>query len=374
MKLKQGILFSFIAITFSMLFSSCREDIDLTGDAQETAVVYGLLNQADTVHFVKVNRAFISNDNSLITAQIPDSNYFENIDATIKEIVNGNVVRTWTLQDTIIDNKEPGVFYAPEQKLYYFKTTAAQPLIANSNTQYKLDVNVNEGEFSVSGITKLIAGMSITNPPTIPFTFVTNNVAVDGYAKSKISFMQGDAFVANIKIQITIKEFIGSDSTSKVLDWNVGDLNSTDMTSSTSSMDANGKTFYTVIRDGVTNNPNITKRMLESIKVVLTGGSEDLEKYIKLVSPSSSLAQTKPTFTNLTASKERKVVGIFTSRNTKTLTKLDWYNIAGTSNYPSAINKNSMKELAIGALTGSLLFCTDNPAYGGSAPEQFFCN
>lgn len=372
MKFKQGILFSFIAIAFSMLVSSCKEDIDLTGDAQETAVVYGLLNQADSVHFVKINRAFISNDNSLITAQIPDSNYFKNIDATIKEIVNGNVVRTWTLKDTIIDNKEPGVFYAPEQKLYYFKTTAAQPLIANSNTQYKLDVSVNEGEFTVSGVTKLIAGMAITQPQSY-FTFATSDVSTKGYATSTIGFTKGDAFVANVKIQININEIIGSDTTAKTLDWNVGDLNSASMTTSTNLVNANGKTFYTVIRDGVTKNPNITKRMLKSIKVILTGGSEDLEKYMKLAAPSSSLAQTKPTFTNLTATNDRKVVGIFSARSTITISKEDWI-LFGVSTYKVAIDKNSMKELGIGSLTGSLLFCTDNPQYNIGTPEQYFCN
>jgi hypothetical protein len=372
MKLKQGILFSFIAVTFSMLVSSCKEDIDLTGDAKETAVIYGLLNQADSVHFVKINRAFISNDNSLITAQIPDSNYFQNIDATIKEIVNGNVVRTWILKDTIIENKEPGVFYAPEQKLYYFKTTVAQPLIANANTQYKLDVSVNEGEFAVSGITKLIAGMSITQPQSY-FTFATSDVATKGYATSTVGFNKGDAFVANVKIQITIKEYIGSNFTTKILDWNLGDLNSASMTTATNLVNANGKTFYTVIRDGVTNDPNITKRMLKSIKVILTGGSEDLEKYMKLAAPSSSLAQTKPTFTNLTATNDRKVVGIFSARSTTTISKEDWI-LFGVSTYKVAIDKNSMKELGIGSLTGSLLFCTDNPQYNIGTPEQYFCN
>jgi len=373
MKLKQGILFSFIALTFSMLVSSCKEDIDLTGDAKETAVVYGLLNQSDSVHFVKINRAFLSATNSLITAQIPDSNYFKNVEATIKEIVNGNVVRTWILKDTIIENKEPGVFYAPEQKLYYFKTTAALPLKANANTQYKLDVNINEGEFSVSGITNLIAGMSITSPQGY-FTFATSDVATKGYANPAITFLKGDAFLANIKIQITIKEFIGSDSTSKTLDWNIGDLNSSSMTSASNSLNANGKTFYTVIRDGVTNNPNITKRMLDSIKIVLTGGSEDLEKYMKLVSPSSSLAQTKTTFTNLTATNDRKVIGIFSARSTITISKKDFYNFPGTSTYKVAIDKNSWKELGIGSLTGSLLFCTRNPQYNVGTPEQYFCN
>ena len=49
----------------------------MIGDFKETAVVYGLLDQSDSVHYVKINRAFIGPGNSLEFAQIPDSNYFE---------------------------------------------------------------------------------------------------------------------------------------------------------------------------------------------------------------------------------------------------------------------------------------------------------
>ena len=115
---------SFLSIPILLLFLySCNEKINYVGEFKETAVIYGLLDHADTIHFIKINRAFIGPGNALEIAQIPDSNYFDQVDATISEYMDGNLIRTWELRDTLIQNKDTnGVFYAPEQKVYYFKT------------------------------------------------------------------------------------------------------------------------------------------------------------------------------------------------------------------------------------------------------------
>ena len=102
------LIFAFATLT---LLFSCNEKIDLIGDFKETAVVYGLLDHSDSMHYVKITRAFIGPGNALELAQIEDSSYFDAVDATIEEIQGGNVLRTWTLKDTLIENKDTnGVF------------------------------------------------------------------------------------------------------------------------------------------------------------------------------------------------------------------------------------------------------------------------
>lgn len=363
-------------ILFVLAFaSSCKEDIDLTGDAQETAVVYGLLNRADSIHYVKINRAFISNDNSLVTAQIPDSNYFRNVEATIKEVVGGAVTRTWILKDTLIENKEPGVFFAPEQKVYYFKTSSTAPLLANDNTIYTLDVDINEGEFMVSGKTELVRNMSLTAPSMNgSYTFANSPQNAVKYASSSVSFVKGTSTMADVRLKIAFDEFIGTTlANTKTFDWKLAEYGPAEL-SGTPNAVANGNTFYTLISQNATNNPAITRRKLKYISVVVTGGADELQNYISINKPSSSLAQTKPTFTNLTANNGRKVVGVFSSRGSLTLRKADWSQVG--NNYFRALDINSMRELAQGSITGHLLFCTDNPIYGPATqnPQPFFCN
>lgn len=373
MKLKSLVL-SFAALT-SLLFTSCKEDIDLIGDAEETAVVYSLLNQADSVHFVKINRAFLSNTNSLITAQIADSNYFQNVVATVKEVVNGNVTRTWILDDTLVENKEPGAFFAPEQKLYYFKTSPTQPLLANANTVYDLEININNGEFLVTGSTPLVRGVAITSPTgnNSPYSFATSNVQANGYGSPMITVSKGEAEIMNLSMKISFDEYIGSSFTTKTFTWVIDEIESIESNSVKFFM--NGQTFYTLIKDNATDNPAITKRKINNLELIVTAGSNDLKSYITINKPSSSLAQNKPTFTNLSASNGRKTVGIFSGRSTVKRIKLDWVP-SGSSNNIGAIDQNSMKELSQGTITGSLLFCTSNPNYNpnGSNPQPFFCN
>ena len=132
------------------LFNSCSEKIELIGNFDETAVIYGILDQSDSLHYIKINRAFIGPGNALDIAQIPDSSYFDQVEATVSEWVNGVQVRSWLLSDTIIDNKESnGVFYAPNQKLYYFKT-----LPTNSDQSQQISSNPSETSLNINAVYK----------------------------------------------------------------------------------------------------------------------------------------------------------------------------------------------------------------------------
>lgn len=354
--------FLYAVSAFAILnLTSCNEDIDITGDAEETAVVYGLLNSADSFHYIKINRAFISNENSLEIAQIPDSNYFEKVDAVVTEVDENDVVlRTWNLRDTILTNKEPGVFYNPEQKVYYFQTTSAAPLIANPAISYKLDISINDGEFVVSGKTTIVAGMSITSPtPSGTFTFSNTNFATQGYANTNIAFFPGESKIAEVNLKITYEEHKAASFENKTFNWRVSSLGVDDLNGSKKTVTAKGAVFYELVKESITNDPAIIQRKLRSIAIEVTGGNEDFQKYISVTKPSSSLSQVKPSFTNLTATKDRKVVGLFASRNTIRINISNQDLING--NPKEVITNASRQQLSIGAITGSLLFCSDHP-------------
>ena len=95
--------FSLLAL-FVFGLSACEDDIKLDGDFVETAVVYGLLDQADSLHFIKITRAFIGPGSALDNALIPDSSYFDQVEATVAEVVNGQITRTWELKDTVVQD------------------------------------------------------------------------------------------------------------------------------------------------------------------------------------------------------------------------------------------------------------------------------
>lgn len=353
----------FAAFTAVLLMTSCKEEIEFNGDFEETAVVYGLLDQADTIHYIKITRVFGGSNNSLEVAQIEDSSYFTDIVVVVDELVNGSVARSWTLNDTTLTNKEEGVFYSPDQKVYYFKTTPGQPLI--STASYRMTATINGGEYVVKGTTQLVQNLSITSPSqNAAMSFATSNVSENGYNTQLFNINSGNAERIDLRMKVYFDEFKNGVATEKSFTWKLGEVNGNEITPNASTyFYGSGNTFYTLVKQNVTEDPLIDKRELTRVQIIATGGSEDLNQYILLNEPSSSLAQNKPIFTNLTAvdadGNERKVIGLFSSRATVIQEKPEWVNALP---YYRAIDNNSTKELCAGTITGALLFCSDHPS------------
>ena len=353
----------------TVLVSSCSEKIDLVGDFQETAVIYGLLDQADTLHFIKITRAFIGPGDAMQIAQIADSSYFNQVDATITEELNGNVTRTWQLKDTLIQDKNTnGVFYGPIQKVYYFKTLATgqnevQVISPNPNETslhkdaiYKLKVILNNGAFEVNGETELASGLT-TTASSQNFTFKFSDNPGEYVSSSVAASSTGNCFVVNTKLEIEYNEYIGNNKTLKSFDWNLGEVDVAPNSSRT--YVALGETFYDLVKSKVVTDPQITRRTFNGIRITLVGGAEELYNYMVVNKPSSTLAQTKPSYTNLSVSNGKRVIGIFSSR--QTITSFKPFFVGAGQAYLRAIDKKSTKELCTGPITGLLLFCSDHP-------------
>ena len=367
-KIKKYLCFIFISLGLIVL-NSCNEKIKLIGDFVETAVVYGLLDQADSLHYIKINRAFIGPGNALEIAQIADSSYFTNVDATISEYLNGNLTRSWLLRDTILDNKDPnGVFYAPEQKVYYFKTmptgfngviqTSTNPQMTSLNPQaiYKIDIVINNGAFSVSGETELVRGItSAAATQNFNFKFAINP---GEYTSTGITVSStGNSYVLNTQLKIAFNEWENNTYSEKSFFWNLGEADV--QPSSSKVFTANGETFYDLMKSNCTENSTITKRTFKGVTIKITGGAEELYNFIAVNKPSSGLAQSKPTYTNLTATNGKRVIGIFSSRQTVEI--YHPFYVSPQQSYLRALDKKSTRELCQGPITGLYLFCSNHP-------------
>jgi hypothetical protein len=375
----------FSAFSIIVILFSCNEQIELSGDFKETAIVYGLLDHSDSMHYVKITRAFIGPGNAVDIAQIEDSSYFNSVYATIEELEGGTVTRTWVLSDTIIENKDTnGVFFAPTQKVYYFKTlpttistsgafgtvqTSPNPQLSslNPNAQYRLNADINDGLFRVSATTDLVNGLT-TNATSQNFTFKFASNPGEYKAQSVTISNTGNAHVVNAKIGINIAEYIGEDAVSQTIDWTIGENDV--MPNSSITFSAQGETFYNHVIDNVTNDPLIDQRNFLGFEVVMTGGSEDLYNYITVNQPSSSLAQTKPTYTNLEVTNDYRVIGIFSS--IQTIKTFRPFYVSPQQAFIRAIDKKSTQELCEGPITGLLQFCSKHPADNVVGNEESF--
>lgn len=368
---------------FLLLISlfSCNEKVDLIGDYKETAVVYGLLDHADSLHYIKITRAFIGPGSAVDIAQIEDSSYFQQVEARVTEVVGGTITRTWLLDDTIVTNKDiNGAFYAPEQKVYYFKTlptgpnevqqTSANPLMSslNKDATYKLNIKIDNGKFEVNGETELVRGLtSPSNTQNFTFKFANNPGEYLSQGVAAVNTF-GNSFVVNAAVDVYFNEYIGVNKSTKSFQWKLGETNIIPGESRT--FTAYGETFYTLMKKAVTPDPAITRRTFEGVQFTITGGSEALYNYMVVNAPSSSLSQSKPTYTNLTVTNGKGVVGIFSSRQTLRFYRSFFTNAAQA--YIRAIDKKSTRELCLGPITGLLLFCSNHPGDNVVGSEESY--
>jgi hypothetical protein len=370
-------------LVFLLLISlfSCNEKVDLIGDYKETAVVYGLLDHADSLHYIKITRAFIGPGSAVDIAQIGDSSYFQQVEARVTEVVGGTITRTWLLDDTIVTNKDiNGAFYAPEQKVYYFKTlptgpnevqqTSANPLMSslNKDATYKLNIKIDNGKFEVNGETELVRGLtSPSNTQNFTFKFANNPGEYLSQGVAAVNTF-GNSFVVNAAVDVYFNEYIGVNKSTKSFQWKLGETNIIPGESRT--FTAYGETFYTLMKKAVTPDPAITRRTFEGVQFTITGGSEALYNYMVVNAPSSSLSQSKPTYTNLTVTNGKGVVGIFSSRQTLRFYRSFFTNAAQA--YIRAIDKKSTRELCLGPITGLLLFCSNHPGDNVVGSEESY--
>jgi hypothetical protein len=354
----------FTTLVFIFLFGGCKDKLSQSNQFKSTPLVYAVLDASEEYHYVKVNRAYIGPGDSYQIAKVTDSLYYNNTVCVIKELKGTIVLRSWILRDTILQNKEQGAFASPEVRVKYFKTIGGAYVDVNTVDlskklkndpliTYKFELNVENGKYNVSGSTKLVSGVSILSPSaTTTVTFFNTS---NGFQNPNITYNYGTGVLHDLRYRITIREYKSSgDSITKTFDMKVGE--NPIASGSVGAMNANGKTFYETIKNNITNDPSITKRLLLTYNVVLTGGSQDLQNFILISKPTTSLSQNKPVFTNLTCvaadGSDARVVGIFTSRHTVTQIRKPWYsNNFGTLS--QSVSFESMKELCVGSITKS---------------------
>ncbi len=338
---------------FSILFIlivavSCNTKFSVNGEYDETPIVHMLLDPNEDVHFLKLNKTFLGDGDANDFAMVPDSSYFDQVEATIKEEVNGNITNTWILEDTIIQNKESGTFYYPEQKLYFFEANDL-----NEDATYKLHIDIDNGRHIVEGETKLVRGVGINLPSqNQQLNFADNNVAQNGYNTQSIVFSEGEGTTFKAQIRFEYREHRPGDIENKEILWNLGSKDLSNITTSSPSFAANGEVFYELVANRIEKDETVTRRTIKAFELILTAGSEDLNTYMLTNEPTSSLAQNKPTYSNVDGG-----LGIFSAR-----TSVNQYKPFQPASNPNvrAFSINSTKELCQGQYTGYLKFCSDH--------------
>lgn len=283
-------------------FNACKNDVALNADYKEIMVVYGLLDINDTVHYVRIERAYQNtNATAQSIAQKPDSLYFDSLDVKLVESVTGTVFQ---LTKEVTTVKDSGYFQNKVNVLYRFKGAL------NPQRTYTLYAKNPKTNYQATASTAVIG-----NPSRFIYP-AGDTIDLLAGKQMKISFTTGiNAKAYDLFFRFRWNEydsvtnaFLGS----KYLDYYLersktitGSISVPELMESSSQTDdiINFIGGALVPKKGV-------KRQMTDIDVCHAGATDDLNVYLDISKPSIGIVQKKPEFSNVTNG-----YGIFTSRN-----------------------------------------------------------
>lgn len=275
-----------------MIFTllSCETEVDLNAEWKEITIVYGLLNQLDTTHYLRINKAFLGDD-ALQIAKIEDSSSYRNALAVRLEGWNNTqAVQTINFDTITISNKDTGMWYNPYMQA--FTGTG----ILNPDLQYRLFITNTVTGHEVSGKTFLIKNFAIKKPPAggrltlfrgfnTPFQWA-NGVNARRY-EPRIRFHY---FEIPAGTQDTIPKSIDYVLTTVTSD-NLGGNGDIEVSFSNDA-------FYSFIQNKLTGSFE-GKRLCGTVDFIISAGGDEYETYMRVNGPSSSIVQDKPEYTNI---------------------------------------------------------------------------
>ncbi len=298
---------TFLFLLSSILFSSCETDFTVNADWKEVTVVYGLLDQSQEKQYIRINKAFLGNENAYVMASVADSiNYNpNNLEVKIEKLsASGNVLATKILTDTIMF-KEDGLFSVEENIIYVFDTDN----FLNEEKEYKLTITNKISGNIISSQTKLIHNLSLMsafNNSAYKMGFYSQT---GDFSNTTIEWTHSkNAAIYQMTLFVSYTEY-GADTIVKtvqkvypIIEYD-GNPNM--------SQQITGEEFFNLLAYNIPSSTTVNRR-INNLDVLFSVGTADLNTYINLNEPPTGIVQERDLFTNIDGG-----IGLFTARYNK---------------------------------------------------------
>jgi hypothetical protein len=324
------LLFSLSLLASIMAFNACSTDVELYADYKDIPVVYGLLDASQDTNFIRINRAFSGNNehpiNATEVALIEDScNYPGKLKAYIVEYkaAYGGIYSptgdTVVLDTMTVHDKQEGVFYAPDQKVYFTdcKTTGNHSIFGNNspNSRFKYKLFIHRGNDTITAETGLVGGDN--------FKIITSNAVFNPQPSDntkKLKFTPADnAVFYDVKMIFHYREsHNGGPFVDKEVVFSTGPKNIDEL-------GMEEQQYYVVYAENLLFNlleeaiggdtvvnpshPHVVRYFdPKPMEIIVSAGGDELYNYIQ-VNQQTGYSQTIPDYTNVSGG-----YGVFSSR------------------------------------------------------------
>ncbi len=311
-------LFKLIFITLTI--ASCKNDIKIAAPWKETIVVYGLLDPAAPVNYLRIQKAYLDPEgNAFQFTGTNDSIYPINLDVKLLVRKNGGIIDTLFPElingDDVGIKKDTGLFSNTPN--YLFKITDKifdSRLISGGREDYEYELKVKNkstgyecsAKTYTTGLLEPLAPVSTTIYP-ITINDKANTFLTIGYREGR------NVKAYDMEIRFYYRETLLTDTSvhsDKFINWVIFKNTTTHSLAGYEQKISSiqGNIFYELLNGLIAPNPLI-KRQAKYCDILYYGVGEDLYTYIQVNLPSLGIVQKKPEYSNISNG-----LGIFSSR------------------------------------------------------------
>ncbi len=344
-----------LAALFTVLFSACSTDFDVTADYEETIVVYGLMDASQDTQYIRISRGYISEDRSALQVALePDSIYYlaNQLNVTVERISDGAV---FTFAEDRSLPKDTGIFATAPHLIYVL------PQRLDSKESYRLKVENTQTGKIVTGTTVMVDSFRLTQPSDVlAFPFTTSLVSKfpNGNPQPiEVAFSSPiDGKVYDVAVRFYYRQWegavIGAGDTMFVEYLFQRSLISNTLGTNNNPGNQpliaryNGQDLLAFLGTELSVNPNITREPLElPLEYIYYAGAQDFYDMLRSAQGESGITalEARPIYTNLEGG-----YGVFSSRFSKSRPEV-------------GISTPSKDSLACGQFTKALNFVVDVP-------------
>lgn len=327
------LLITLLSVLFITGIYSCSEDFTVSAPYRDITVVSGIINQADAAHYIRIQKAFMDENNSAITmAQEADSSFYQNITVELQEYnpTQTQLITTIPLERVDLNTEsesykkddpinEQQFFTTPNYGYKFVRTDL------DADNWYRLLIkNNNTGRIDSSEFVGMVNSDTIRdgkgffipdfrfNDLQISFAKISNpafNYKLVGYLPKNARMVEG-----HIRFHYVSKNILTGTSTRQSVDF-LFDTETANL--------AEGKSFelavanidiYNFLSSAIGEAPENTDRFLDSCDIFVYAGGPELYYYNTVnLGQSSGLTgdNIQPTYSNFTTG---DVLGVVSSR------------------------------------------------------------
>ncbi|GIV27623.1 MAG: hypothetical protein KatS3mg027_1437 [Bacteroidia bacterium] len=320
----------FILFSLTLMINSCKNKLNILAPYKELVSVYAILNPQEQYQFIRINKVFAGEGNAYDMAQNKDSINFPagQLQVSLKRKVNGSYapvvvsssIMELFLRDTVIYtqsgtfNKEQRYYYT-NQKIYPSGTY--ELYIKDTKTNVTFTASTTMIDSVKPGFTQPLAPPYYPVPPNPnnpPYYYLDlSNLTIERDVRFN---SEPGAYMYELYIQMHYidsmidKSIVPKIAVNRYTPIFSNTLNGGETLKFTYTSNQLLNSFYLYILNN-DNDPNILFRRIVKFDYIIYAANYDYYVFLQSNIPSSSVAQDKPIYSNIS----NGAVGIFAARS-----------------------------------------------------------